>query len=217
MPIDLVKFKRHHGAVAADGEICFKSAQITTPSVDRKERLVQGLVSVASPDMDEEVVMPSGLDRWYFPDKVAAVYWNHDYDQMPVCKCVNMAVRKNGAELFATTYIMPSAFGDDLLTAIEKGVINGFSVGYKPIDRGPPTVEEKKLYGEHKVITRKGVLIEYSITPMPTCAGALVEMVSKSEIHRSSAIQFGLPEVSAPVVPTKRVFIMAGGRLWSKA
>lgn len=216
MPLDLAKFKHHHGAVAADGDVCFKSATLTTPTVDRKERTVQGLVSVAVPDMDSEVVLPAGLDTWYFPEKVKAVYWNHDYSAMPVCKCVNLAVRNGGKELFATTYIMPSAFGDDLLTAIEKGVINGFSVGYRPEDRGAPTVEETKQYGSHKTITRKATLIEYSITPMPTCPDALVEMVSKSEIHRSSAVQFGLT-VTVPETTTKRVFVMAGGRAWSKA
>lgn len=195
------------------GEVRAKAALLTSPSIDREARLVKGLVSVAVPDMDREVVVPSGLDTSYFPDKVKAVYLNHDYNALPVGACRRLQVKDGGRSLYAATYVARSALGDDLLTAIEDGIINGFSVGFIATDYGPPTSEETKSYGMCDNVIRKGRLIEYSITPMPACPDALVEMVSKGMIHRSSAVAFGLDDT-----PVRKVFPVRGAaKVWRVA
>jgi HK97 family phage prohead protease len=193
-----------------DGEVRAKATILKSPSIDRATRLVKGLVSVAVPDMDSEVVLPMGLDRSYFPDKVKAVYYGHNYHEPPVGACRSMSVKDNGRSLYASTYILPGARGDDLMTAIEAGAINGFSVGFVATEFGPPSPEETKAYGVCETVIRKGRLIEYSITPMPACPDALVEMVSKGAIHRSSAVAFGMPDT-----PQRKVFPVRGpARVW---
>jgi HK97 family phage prohead protease len=195
------------------GEVRAKATLLKSPSIDRETRLVKGLVSVAVPDMDNEVVIPAGLDRGYFPEKVKAVYFNHDYSGMPVGTCRRMTVQDGGKSLFASTYILPGARGDDIMTAIEAEAINGFSVGFVATDYGPPTQEETKSYGACDTVIRKGRLIEYSITPMPACPQALVEMVSKGLIHRSSAVEFGLEDT-----PARKVYPVRGAaKVWRVA
>lgn len=199
--------KQHEGL---DGEVRTKAATITTPTIDREERLVKGFVSVAEPDMDNEVVVPGGLDRSYFPKQVKSVYYAHDYGRKPVGVCRALTVRDGGRTMYCSTYILPGAEGDDLLTAIEHGAINGFSVGFTATDYGPPTKEEEKEYGKCSTIVRKGKLIEYSITPMPACPAALMDLAAKSLIHRSSVERFGLVEETA----ARKTVCLIGGNVW---
>lgn len=191
------RFHEAHGFQAGEGEIKVKQTTIKTPAIDKEQRLVKGLVSVAVPDMDDEVVLAARLDTSYFPERVKAVYYNHNYNDLPVGTCRRLGVRTDEKALFATTYILPGARGDDLLTCLESGAINGFSIGFRADEFGPPTPEETKEYGSHTTIVRRGLLIEYSITPMPACPDALVDLVSKAKIHRSNAVFFGLPDTPA--------------------
>lgn len=195
------QIREHHKAFIGDDPFRIKQGTLKTPNIDRNKRLVSGTVSAAVPDMDGEVVLPDGLDMTYFPRSVKSVYFSHNYQDMPVGTCRNLAVRDGGTTLFATTYILDNERGNDLLTAMEGGAVNGFSIGFKATDYGPPSMDEMLAYGECNTIIRKGVLIEYSITPMPACPAALVEMVSKGMIHRASAVAFGLDDA-----PKRRFF-----------
>lgn len=217
MPYDLDAIKRHHRAILGDdGAVSIKATTIKAPAIDRGNRLVKGSVSTTAKDMDREVVVPEGFVFDYFPNAVRAVYLNHDYDSLPVGTNVNLSVK--GGALFAVTHITQRAIGDDLLTAMEEGAVNGFSVGFKTIDGGPPSDDERKRYGECDRVIRKALLIEYSITPMPCNPQALVELVSKSLIHRSSAEAFGMPmEAKSYAVRAPRKAVVAGGTIWTRA
>lgn len=165
------------------------------------------------------MVVPEGLKQWYFPKRIKAVYLSHDYDQLPVGTCAKLKVQDG--QMFASTFITRRAIGEDLLTAFEEGSVNGFSIGFRPDDFGPPTPEEKKKYGACRTICRTGVLIEYSVTPMPTNQDSLAELVSKSLIHRSSAVAFGLDDTPErkyhPVTtPKSRRLVLAGDVIFER-
>lgn len=173
-----------------------KVGQITgvkgkAPDVDTASRTVSGIISTTTPDNDGEVVLPSGLDMSYFPKRVKTVYLYHDYEK-PVGKCRRMELRDGS--LWASTYITSTALGEDVLKMMDEGVINGFSIGFATKAYGPPTNDEEDEYGEHHTIHREGRLYEYSITPMPCNPDALVSMVNKGTIHRSSAVACGLED-----------------------
>jgi HK97 family phage prohead protease len=190
--------------------------------VDMETRLVKGLISVAVPDLDSEVVLPSGLDRSYFPDKVKSVYFGHDYSQMPVGRCAKL--KAHGDAMWAVTRILPGPRGDDLLVAMQEEAVNGFSIGFRPDDMGEPSKEEIRKYGYHDRIIRKAKLIEYSVVSMPACPlatidmkgqviGKLDELLTKGKIRRSSAVEFGLPESAEPktfAVRPRRAFVVDG-------
>jgi HK97 family phage prohead protease len=160
--------------------------------IDRDERLVKGIVSVAVPDMDGEVVVPAGLDMTYFPDRVKGVFIDHNYRELPVGTCRNLSLKRGGSVLYSTTYILPGSRGDDLLTAIEHGALSGLSIGAKATDFGKPTSDEVRKYGQHDSIVRKAKLIEYSFVAHPCNQDAMIDLVSKSLIRRDSAVAFGL-------------------------
>jgi HK97 family phage prohead protease len=176
-------------------------AMAERPKIDRNTRTIPySCISRAVVDMDDEVVLPGGLDTSYFPERIRAVYVNHDYDKIPVGSCTDLQTREQGRSMFAQTYIAPGPVGDDLLTAIEAGAMGGYSVGFKMLDFGPPTREEIAKYGPHKIIMRRGQLIEYSFVAMPCCPDALINLVGKGYIRRENAVRFGMPDTA------KRVF-----------
>lgn len=225
----ITRIRKQHASVVGDDEVCVAGLLLKSPNVDRDQRLVSGNVSKAMSDLDSEVVIPAGLDRWYFPKSVKSVYWAHQYDMMPVGACRRMGLRDNGKTLYAQTYVMKGAFGDDVLEAMDSGVVEGFSIGMKirpDDDYGEPTKEETKEYGRSvERMIRTAMLIEYSITPMPACPGALMdskvaaldEMVVKGRIHRSSAVIMGLPDTPERkfhAIPKARRVVVAGGAVY---
>jgi len=192
----IANMTRKYANEAPNAEFRVKVGSITgtkgkAPDVDVAARTVSGIISTTTPDNDGEVVIPSGLDMSYFPRKVKTVYLFHDYDK-PVGKCRRMELRDGS--LWASTYITSTALGEDVLTMMNEGVINGFSIGFAAKAFGPPTDEEEDEFGEHHTIHRAGTLFEYSITPMPCNPDALVSMVSKGRIHRSTAVACGLDD-----------------------
>lgn len=198
--------KAKYAAEEPKADFRVKVGQITgtkgkAPDVDMDSRTVSGIITTTTPDNDGEVVVPSGLDTSYFPRKVKTVYLYHDYEK-PIGKCRRLEMRDGS--LWASTFVTSTALGEDILKMMNEGVIGGFSIGFAAKSYGPPTDEEEKMYGEHHTIHRQGRLFEYSITPMPCNPDALVSMVSKGMIHRSTAVACGLDDT--PVRKTWRAF-----------
>lgn len=189
---EILEFMRSNDqAPGVEGEWVVKSANFDG-DVDPEKRLVKGIMAVAVPDMDSEVVVPSGLDTSYFPDRVKAVFIDHNYSELPIGACRNLTLKRGGSAMYCTTYVLPGARGDDLLTAIEHGAMSGLSLGAKATDFGKPNPEEVRKYGPHDSIVRKAKLIEYSFVAHPCNQEAMIELVSKSMIRRESAVAFGL-------------------------
>jgi HK97 family phage prohead protease len=186
--------------------------------VQHEARLVTGTTTKAVVDVDGEVVLPGGMDRTLFPTVYKTVYLNHNLGQ-PVGACRNLAVQ--GDSIVAQTYISKTPLGEDVLTMIHEGVIEGQSWGFYILDASAPSAEEVRKYGDHERTIRKWMPREYSVTPMPACPGAsdlkpvetqaaermarLEEMVTKGLVHRSSAVAAGLPASS-----TRQLFPVSG-------
>lgn len=211
--------------VLRDGErVAVKGSPIHGTAVDRENRLIKGIVSTTDIDAEGEVVLAQAFDRSYFPDAIKTVYLDHKYVSLPgqgqagaVGVCRRLTARGNG--LYAATRITERAIGEDLLTAVEEGVIAGLSIGFAVIDVGSPTEAEKALYGPAKSICRKGRLLEYSFTANPCNPFAKIvgdeykarldDLVTKGRIHRASAVAFGLEEAARVVTATR-----GGGKRW---
>ena len=168
-------------------------AAITSPSVDRANRLVSGMLTTGDVDSEGDIIMPEGVDLdSYYPGKVKAVYWNHDYRQLPVGTCRRLVRKGNG--LWQQTYICPSAFCDELLTCIEAGCVAHMSIGFIPTETGDPTPEQLAMFPECNRVIRKCMALEGSLVAMPANAAAkLDELLSKGMVTRVSAIKMGLP------------------------
>lgn len=209
----IAQMKAKYAAEDPKADFRIKSGLITgeksrAPDVDMEARTVSGIITTSSPDNDGEVVLPSGLDCSYFPKKVKTVYLGHDYDK-PIGKCRRMEM-KDG-KMYASTFVTSTALGEDILKMMSEGVIGGFSIGFATKAYGPPTDEEVDQYGDHNTIHRAGKLYEYSITPMPCNPDALVSMVSKGLIHRSTAVACGLQDTVERKTFRARPIILSDG------
>ena len=175
------EFFAAQGLDLGDGALVTKSMHFT-PTVDRKNRLVKGLVSTSSLDLDGEVVLQN-FDTSYFPEQVKAVYLDHQYvipgQVAAVGTCRSLSKRGDG--LFAVTHVRDTPLGNDVLDAIEEGALGGFSIGFQVKEGGPATEEERELLGlsESTNVIRAAKLLEYSFTSMPANADALMKMLPR--------------------------------------
>lgn len=190
------QIKRHHSRSAelGDGDdvIAIRS-MLEGVTIDRDQRIVKGIVTTDSPDLDDEVVVPDGLDMSYFPGRVKAVYLNHNYSDLPVATCRRLVKADRG--MYCSTFITKRGIGDDLLTAIEEEAVRGFSIGFKVLEATSPSPEEQRRYGAAvDTVIRRAKLLEYSIVSMPANPDALMSLVGKSKIRRASAVAFGMPD-----------------------
>jgi HK97 family phage prohead protease len=203
--------KRHADSPEHDKPVVFYRAEIKSASVDWKNRLVQGIVSMETVDMEGEVVVQDGIDLKYFWSEdskrkgVRTVYWDHDYDE-PIGKCRN--IERKGDGLYACTEITKLPIGDEILCLIEEEIVKGQSIGFRPVERGDPTVEEIQKYGpECELITRKSIMLEYSITPAPCNPDAILKnqerlnkLVAKSRVSHRTALMLNLAPKPSPTL-----------------
>jgi len=206
--------QRHERAPAPEAPTHTKRGELTGRRIDREKRLVQGIVTTSDVGIDGLIVPATALDLTYFWEKTnangskragqRAVYYGHDYSQPPVGMCVRLAIE--GESMYCSTFITRTGFGDDLMTLMEEGCVNGISSGFRTRDWSPPTPEERKRWGvgeeEEAMVVRDALMLEYSIVAMPALPEAQIErMVTRGAIRRQSAVLIGLPET-----PTRRFY-----------
>jgi phage head maturation protease len=165
-----------------------------------ENRIVTSIINTDSVDMENEVIMPTGIDTTYFigadgKSGTRSVFWNHDYDLIPVASCRTLRL-VNGA-LVAQAAMSRHPFAVDLTIAIEDGAVRGTSVGVRRLTWGPATSDERKQYGPGvEMVTRSSVLLEYSFTGIPANGDALNQLVTVGKIARKSASYMGAPDVT---------------------
>jgi HK97 family phage prohead protease len=188
-------------------EISFRFEQKGAPDYDPETRTFWSTINTAKTDGDKESVLPGGVDPAYFPTIVGTVYLNHNYDA-PIGVCRKMF--GNSRIVKAQTYLSRNSEGTDVETMIQENILGGMSVGYKTMDAGPPTVEEKRLYPESERIVREWKMVEYSVTGMPcnpdavidrksmemidVCLGGIDDLLRAGRIRRKTAVLCGLKE-----------------------
>lgn len=192
-----------------DGDAYAFDGMLVSPTVS-DGRVITGVIASSCTDLDGEVIVPGGLDTSYFPKRVKSVYWNHDYDRVPVGTCAKLYYNDAG-QLVSQTHIINTGFGDEILTAIREGAINGLSIGASVIEQGPPTHEESVKWKGCRNVIRKAKMLEYSVVPMPANPDALMGLVSKGLIRKATAEMMA---GDAPT-PTRKRIIMDGEQVWS--
>ena len=177
-----------------DGERCDVSV-ISTPTLDR----------------DQEVVVATGIDLTQFR-KSPVVTFAHRYDELPVGRC--LWIKHEGERLKAKTRYTPRPAdwkGDWLPDAIwhmvKTGDLCGKSIGFLPLEGGPPTADEVRRFPQWKDaqwVYRKSLLLEYAVAPVQSNPEALVEAVSKGLLGADLAARIGLPPSQEYPMPSRR-------------
>jgi hypothetical protein len=135
------------------------------PTIDRDRREISGLVTTTTIGIDGLILPASALDLSYFwgtdvDPGVRAVYYNHDYDALPVGKCITLKVQ--GDDLWCRTYVSRTGIGDSILTLVEEGILNGQSTGTRVRASSAPTAEERTRWNVNDrdaEVIRDGLLL----------------------------------------------------------
>ena len=150
------------------------------------ERCDVSVISTPTLDRDREIVVASGIDLTQFRAN-PVVTFAHRYDELPVGRA--LWIKHEGDRLKAKTRYSPRPpewKGDWLPDAVwhmvKNGDLNGKSIGFLPLEGGPPTAEEidrNPTWKAAKWVYRKSLLLEYAVAPLQSNPDALVESVSK--------------------------------------
>jgi HK97 family phage prohead protease len=150
------------------------------------ERIVNAVANTAGLDLDNEVVLPDGVemdDRQqpaYFKTS-RAILLNHDPNQ-PVGSMMN-ARRQNGSWVIQFRMSDKTQLARDTFGLIIDGVIRGVSIGFQALRAEPPTDEEVETYGPARSIVKAWRWLETSVTQIPANPEAWITSVKSGEIH----------------------------------
>lgn len=100
--------------------------------------------------------------------------YQHNHDE-PIGRAVEL--RDDSAGLFGAFRVAKTSKGDEVLELLREGVLDSFSIGFRPIDPAPG---DPFKVGEPVVRTKAG-LRETSVVTFPAYAGALVAGVRAIE------------------------------------
>jgi HK97 family phage prohead protease len=204
-----------HHKISDAASVGIKRATIDKMETSTSQRMISGIVCTDSLDMEGEVVVPAGLDTSYFPERVKAVYLNHNYDELPVGTCRRLV--RDGDGWYCSTFITRNPIGNEILVAIEEGALNGFSIGMIVMSARPPTEEDTRVFGWCDRVIDGAKLLEYSIVSMPANPSALMDFAaSRPNNILAKALKFD-SDITPKVEPAKVDTYLwdASGRVWS--
>ena len=204
----------HHATFGLDadaGDIRTHFCAMKGGTVNWEQRLIQGTVTTDDVDMDGEVIDPEGIDTEYFMGTksnpgVRTVYHDHNYGT-PIGRCLKFVRKDNG--FYAQCKITTLPIGDDILTLVDEGILNGQSIGVRVRDMTGPNDEDDKRWRKAASVIRTCSMLEYSITPMPcnpkatidpAMKGRVEDMVVKGFIQRSTGALLGYLDRNARTV-----------------
>lgn len=196
---------------------------------------IEAVANTPTVDLDDEVVVPSGLDPSIHL-RYRSIYYNHLYGSfcdggepiLPIGSLRYATLTDQGSAWRIRFAVASNPFALDVLTGIREGIIRGVSIGFAREDFGPPTEEELNEYGPHEFITRRGLWLETSATPMPCNPDALIQgvtmdddgqrsiahLVERGRISAKSAqVMTGknlITSRNVPLTPAKRRVIIMG-------
>ncbi len=100
--------------------------------------------------------------------------YQHNHDE-PIGRAVEL--REDASGLFGAFRVAKTARGDEVLELLREGVLDSFSIGFRPVDPAPG---DPIKVGE-PVVRTKASLRETSLVTFPAYAGALVAGVRAIE------------------------------------
>lgn len=152
-------------------------------TVDLDKRTVKHFITTTSIDDDGEVVLPRGAILTRFL-KNRTVFDVHEYGTRNVVgKNLELDVTDKG--IIALTRFTPRPpslpksqewFPDTALWLHHTGDINGWSIGFEPVESRQPTAKDKAEFGEaehFQLVHSRWRMLEYSQAPLPANEDAI--------------------------------------------
>jgi hypothetical protein len=150
------------------------------------ERSDVSIVSSSVVDRDGEVVLAGGVELTQFRAN-PVVTFGHRYDLLPIGRA--LWIKQDGDRLKAKTRYSTRPAGwtgdwlpDAIWHLVRLGDLRGKSIGFLPLDGGPPTAEEiarRPDWQRVRWVYRKALLLEYAVAPIQSNPEAVVQAVAK--------------------------------------
>lgn len=166
--------------------------------LDTDERSAVSYITTATPDRDNEVILPSALDRSAYNN---VVLWSHDHFNPAIGKCA--WIKKDGSTGWvAKTIFATTAFAEDIWQLVKGGFVTACSVGFDGFasEFRQPTAREAKQAGWEKVnrVWTKVSLLEYSWVNVGANPDALAIAVSEKRVKLTDStlkyLELSLPQ-----------------------
>lgn len=177
-----IKGLRDRHSIKSESPVGVLGVLSVLPSLEGDNRTVSFIATTVGVDLDDEVVIPGGIDWSYFLAN-GQVFVDHRYDSeynVGYLPEVEKIGNNRGAEMipymeggrhvgwkmrvnFYNGLKCPRA--DDTLAKILQNR-QGASIGFQPLDYGALTAEEAKIYKASSIV-RRSRAVEVSITPLP--------------------------------------------------
>ena len=155
--------------------------------VEESERAVIGIINTSAKDRDREIVDPDGAVLTDYQHNRVVLY-AHDYHSLPIGR--NMWIKnKPGVGLIAKTEFasrpddLPKEqpwLPDQVYHLMKSGYLNGFSIGFIPMEERDLTPIETK--GGVERAWSKWLMLEYSIVAVPSNPEAVAMEVKSGTI-----------------------------------
>lgn len=143
------------------------------------EKTFTATITTESVDRDHEVVLAKGLNLDRFREN-PTVLFGHEHDSFPIGKATTIELKGN--KVVATVTPAPTERGAEAFKLIQGGFLNSVSIGFKPLEGGPPTEKEltaNPLWKGTRTIFRSADLLEFSVVNVPANPDAKITAVSK--------------------------------------
>jgi hypothetical protein len=156
------------------------------------ERASIDMVSTEELDRENEVVLVKGMDLTLFA-RNPIVPFAHRYDEPPIGKAAWIKKVQGGIRA-KTVYSNATQLARTVWDMTREGILSGRSIGFLPTKIRAATHEEisKNATWKSAEIIESGVLLEYSIAPIPVNQASLVEAVAKGRATPEMLTSLGL-------------------------
>lgn len=160
-------------------------------------------LSTAAIDLDDEVLMPKGCDFAVF-EKNPLAFFGHAWRGYPIGNWKDWSA--TSSKVTASLDIVERPMDrpkeaawepDDVNYLIHRRVLRGVSVGFKRLEAGrpePKEIEKTPEWSRAKAITRRWMLLEASVVPMPCNHEAWLKEVSQGSVSKSIMEALDAPE-----------------------
>lgn len=168
-------------------------------AVDEKARTFTGLASTWDVDLDGDVIEPTAFDRtlehWKNSNgkRIIPLIDQHNYRSVRAVFGKLEEAKASEAGLETTFSIVKSGEGDEYLSRIKGGYLNGLSIGFQTIRAAP---EDQEVDGEEvKVRVIKEVkLMEISAVIWGANPNALIDTAAVKALIRSASARELAPD-----------------------
>jgi len=189
----------------------------------RKSVEIVGTLTTDDIDLDEERVLPDGIDFNGYMMKNRNWFVDHDYSLLSCVGKVRSLTRKgNGWQYRVQMLYNPENPLIQAVVSLAEAGSCPTSIGFCEKDGGAPTKDEERRYPGKAFIVRKCVAVEGSFTAMPcnvSCQSGQVVFTGseeKAETARGILVKSRIPEAYwarlglAPVKAKRRILVWDG-------